>query len=326
VTNNWIFISIIAGLAAALLHISIVTLTPLSALLFYLAPLPLFIVGLRDGWRAAAAAAVVGALALTLLWNIQAGAYFLAATAAGPVVISRLALISRPVTAGANEGEATDGTMQWYPEGRLLLWMAAMAGALLTIVILLVGPDAESFRAALKEISATFTQPLLNSLPAEQQERFAELMDLLILLTPVAGAAAWFVSMTINLLLASRLLQAWKAALRPWAPFASLTFPRAAGAALAVSFAASVLPGTLGLIGSVFAAPLSAAFAILGLAVAHSLLLAHPSRVALLAGLYLALVLMSWIVAVPLILLGIAELGWNLRARARPAPPINRNT
>jgi len=60
--------------------------------------------------------------------------------------------------------------------------------------------------------------------------------------------------------------------------------------------------------------------------VIHYLLLDHPARTALLAGLYVALVLLSWLVVLPLIALGIVETGFNLRARSKPLPPVNRNT
>jgi Predicted membrane protein (DUF2232) len=325
IKHNRFLIAIIGGLAAALLHASVVTLTPLSALLFYLAPLPLFIVGLSFGWLPAAMSAAIGGGVLSGLWGVKTGAFFLIASAAGPVILTRLALINRPATAGGNEGEASDGRLLWYPEGRLLLWAAGLAGALLTLVILIMGPDAESFRAQLKTISEKFATALLTELPAQQQQGLAQFIDFLVMLAPMASAAAWLVAMTVNLLLASRLLKAWGMAIRPWAPFSSLKFPRLSAVALAGACALSLMPGTAGLIGSVYAAPLCTAFAILGLAVLHFLLLGHSARVPILAGLYGVLILLSWIVMVPLIALGLAELGWNLRARLRPLPPNNRN-
>ena len=324
--THWIFTAIIGGLAAALLHASVLTLTPLSALLFYLAPLPLFIVGFSGGWVTAAISAAVGGGVLAGLSGGKAGLFFLIASAAGPVILTRLALIHRPATAGGSEGEAAHGGVEWYPEGRLLLWAAVLAGALLTLVILLIGPDAESFRAALKELSAKFAEPLLKDMPAQQRPGFAQLVDFLAVLAPVASAAALLVALMANMLLASRLLKTFGMSLRPWAPFSSLAFPRLAGVALAGAGALSLMPGTAGLIGSVYAAPLCTAFAILGLAVIHYLLLNHSARVPLLAGLYAVLILLSWIVMVPLIALGVAELGFNLRARSRPLPPVNRNS
>jgi hypothetical protein len=288
--------------------------------------LPLFIVGLGQGWIPAAVGAAVGSGALATLWGAKAGLFFLIATAAGPVILSRLALIHRSATKAGLEGEASQGNMQWYPEGRLLLWAAALAGVLLTLVIILVGPDAETFQATLRDWSTKFAEPMFSGIPEGQRSGFTQLVDFIVALAPVASAAAWLVAIMGNLLLASRMLKAWGLSIRPWSPFSSLTFPRTAAVGLAASCAASFLPGTAGLIGSVFAAPLCTAFAILGLAVIHHLLLQHPARVPLLAGLYAALILLSWIVLLPLLVLGVADLGWNLRKRSSPLPPVNRNS
>jgi hypothetical protein len=320
--SSLLIFALLSGAAAAVLHASMILFTPLSALLFYLAPLPLFIAGLSQGWSAAAAGGVIGALTLGGLWGPKSGLFFFLATAVGPIFLSRLALVSRPAQGPASEGEAIGGGAQWYPEGRLLLWAAAMAGALLTLVILAFGPDAESFKSTLKQAAGHMTRPLAANIPAERQGEFQRFLDLLVLLAPAASAAAWLIAMTINLRLASRITVASGMSLRPWAPFSSLAFPRSSGLALAAACGLSLMPGTAGLFGMVFAAPLLTAFAILGLAVIHHLLLGHGARVPLLAGLYGALILMSWILVVPLIALGLAELGLNLRARFKPLPPV----
>jgi hypothetical protein len=316
--SNWILIAIMAGLATALLHASFVALTPLSFLLFYLAPLPLFLIGLSSGWVAALIGAAASAGALTVFWGAKIGLFFLLSTAVGPVVLSRLAFINRKSAAGAKEGEARDKGVEWYPEGRLLLWTAAMAGALLTLVILFMGP--ENFREALKQLSTSLATLLLKTLPPQQQTEPGHLVDFLVLIAPIALAAAWFARMAVNLLLGAQLITRWGKSPRPWSAFSALTFPRKAGFALAGACALTLFPGTLGLIGSVFAAPLCGAFAVLGLAVVHTLLEGHAARVALLAALYVALILLSWIVLLPLLALGVVEHGWNLRARFRLLP------
>lgn len=319
--SNWIIVAILSGLAAAVLHASVTSLTPLSALLFYLTPLPLLMAGLSHGWPAGMLSGAVGALALSSFWGVKTGLFFLAASAAAPVILSWLALTSRPAQGPGNEGEAFDQGRQWYPEGRLVLWAAVMAGALLTLAILSLGPDAESFRATLSQAATRVSQSLGAGMPAEQQAELAQWVDFMMQLAPAASAAAWVAGMTLNLIIASRLLRRLGMSIRPWAPFASLAFPRRAGLALAGACALSFMPGTTGLIGMVFAAPMLTAFAILGLAVVHHLLIGHSARVPLLTGLYGALVLMSWVLALPLVALGLAELGFGIRARLKRLPP-----
>ncbi len=96
----------------------------------------------------------VGALAMSGFGGVKTGLFFVAASAVGPVILSRLALTSRPSQGPGSEGEVTAQGLQWYPEGRLVLWAAAMAGGLLTLVILALGPDAKSFQAMLSEAAA----------------------------------------------------------------------------------------------------------------------------------------------------------------------------
>lgn len=314
--TNWIIVAVISGIAAAALHVSVIALSPLSVLLFYLAPLPLFIAGLSYGWVPAAVAAGVGSLATSGFLGFKSALFFLGASALGPLVITRLALIHRPAAQMPREGEAKDGNIEWYPEGRLLLWAAALAGTLLTVIIFIAGPDADSFHATLKEFSQKLTEPFIANIEDTQREGFRQFVDFLVLIAPLASAAAWFVATLLNFLMASRLLRAWNMSLRPWARFSSLAFPRSAGLALVAACAVSFLPGTAGLMGSVFAIPLCVAFAVLGLAVIHHLLQRSSSRIAILAGLYAALVFFNWIVALPLMALGIAELVWHVRARA----------
>ncbi len=313
--NFWIAIAVVAGLSAAVLHASGLTLSPLSFLLIYLAPLPLFLAGLGYGWLTAAAAAVVGSAATIPVLGARAGLFFLFSAGAAPVVLSRLALISRPIAHNSGEGEVEGSGVEWYPEGRLVLWTAALAGTFLTLVIVVAGPGLEAFRTQLKEFALEFTTSITGGMSPDERKALAGLPDLLVILAPLVGASAWLVFMLANMLMASRLLKRWGKSLRPWAAFSKLTFPPQSAIALAALCAASMLPGFIGVAAAVFAAPLATAFAILGLAVIHFLLRDHSARWPLLAGTYAALMLFSWLVMLPLVAVGLAETGWKLRAR-----------
>ena len=314
--SSWIAVSVIAGLAAALLHASVTMVSPLSFLLIYLAPLPLFLAGLANGWAPAAAAAVIGSVATAAVMGVRAGFFFLFSAGAAPAILSYLALISRPVNRQSREGEAEQASVEWYPEGRLVLWTAVLAGAFLTLIIVITGPDAETFRAQLKLFATEFTTAITGELAPAERVALSGLPDILVFIAPLIGASAWLVFMLANMLMASRMLKRWGGSLRPWASFSNLAFPPRAGIALVGLCAACLLPGSPGLIAGVFAAPLATAFAILGLAVIHFLLRNHAARVALLVGLYAALIMFSWLVMVPLAVLGLTETRWNLRALA----------
>lgn len=314
---NWIYVGIGAGLAAAALHSSVLVPSPLSIVLFYLAPLPLFLAGLGWGTISALIGGAAGAVAIVLGVGPRPALFFVGGTALAPLVLSHLALISRPKAgAAANEGEAADQDLEWYPEGRLVLWSTGMAGALMSAIVLAVGPDAESFRATLREMAEKVFDIVAQGRPPEQAEQLRPLVDLLVFAAPLVSASLWLVAMLVNLWAASRLLKASGRSLRPWAKFGALTFPPSASLLLALAVAAALLPGTLGLIGSIFAAVMTTAFAILGLAVLHGLIGRSPLRALLLVALYVSLFLLNWLMLVPLVLVALADLLFRLRNRA----------
>ncbi|HFB97644.1 MAG TPA: hypothetical protein ENJ62_00740 [Bryobacterales bacterium] len=131
----------------------------------------------------------------------------------------------------------------------------------------------------------------------------------------------WMFVMLANFWAAARLVAAFGYPQRPWAPFWRLTFHPRAMAALAAASFASFLPGTFGLIGEVFATALLVAFFILGLAVIHAVTLGNPWRHVLLAVLYLGLLLINWMLALPIVILGLADLAFGLRRRLRGDRP-----
>ena len=313
--NFWIAIAIVAGLSAAVLHASGLTLSPLSFLLIYLAPLPLFVAGLgygvgdcrssrrcggcRDGGRA---------------WHT------------GRTVFSALSRrgAGHPQPSGIDEPADRSQFRRRRGRGeRSRMVPGGSAGALDGCSGRRVSYPCHhchgSGRRGVPCPAQGFCRRVHDidnrrnvsggARGAHRAPRFT------VILAPLVGASAWLVFMLANMLLASRLLKRWGKSLRPWAAFSSLTFPPQSAIALAALCAASLLPGFLGVAAAVFAAPLATAFAILGLAVIHFLLRDHAARWPLLAGTYAALMLFSWLVMLPLVAVGLAETGWKLRAR-----------
>src|SRR5690606_41528247 len=98
--TNHLLIGAGSGLVTALLYSSVMTLSPLSMMLFYLAPLPLFIAGLGWGAYAAAVGALAGTLAISVVLGLITGLRIPVSEALPPVALSYLALLSRPLPAG----------------------------------------------------------------------------------------------------------------------------------------------------------------------------------------------------------------------------------
>ncbi len=313
-SRSWLVIAAAAGALSAFAFMGVIAPSLPAIVMYYLSPAPLFMAGLAFGATAALIAALIAAAAIFALLNFKAAAFYLVTTAIAPVILTWLALTSRPAAGGA-EGEAADESgREWYPEGRLLLWTSFMGGALMSLTAVMLGPRLEDFRATLRELAGRmFTA--MNAKAEMTAEQLQGLTSFVVNMTPLVATILWVLATLGNMWLAARLVRAFGYESRPWAPFWKLTFHPRAMAALAVASFASFLPGMAGLIGEIFAAALMAAFAILGLAVMHALTLGNPWRGMILGVLYAGLLVVNWLIALPLIVLALADLSFGLRAR-----------
>jgi hypothetical protein len=150
------------------------------------------------------------------------------------------------------------------------------------------------------------------------------MVTMMTFLLPIAAASIWLLATLINMKLGARILAAFDRGPRPWARFGALTFPRRAVWLLPAALAASMLPGILGVIGSVFAAAMFTAFALAGLAVLHGLTEGMSARAPLLGGLYLALILLNWLLLLPLAMLTMLDMAFGMRARTATNLPTDR--
>jgi len=324
---NWIVIAIVAGLASAVLHASVLVPSVISIVLFYLAPLPLFIAGLGWGPVVAAFGGLIGAAAMSVPAGLKGGVFFALSAGAAPFILSRLALINRPAQQALSvetEGEIADHGVQWYPEGRLVLWSAVMAAVLMSATIFLTGPDAASFQTLVRQSVVRVFDVVFENQPGVPRADLDKLIEFFVFALPMIAASIWLIATLANLWLAARILRKAGKSLRPWARFSNLAFPRRAGLALCVACLATLLPGTAGLIGWVFASAMMTAFVLLGLAVLHWLSDASPMRVLLLGALYLTLIVLNWLVYVPLVAIALADMMFGIRRRAGAAPPKGR--
>jgi hypothetical protein len=320
---NWIAVGILAGLAAAVLQAAVLYPSPLTMVAFYLSALPIFVVALGWGLSATAVAGLSGGLAIAAVAGAKPALAFLIGVALPPAILSWLALRSRPAdTAPPVEGEPQLHGRQWYPEGRLVLWAAAFAAGLTSLGILLIAPSVESFRTALEELITQMLAAMGEQVPGEELDQMVGFMTILL---PVAAASVWLLATLVNMKLGARILAAFDRSPRPWARFGALTFPRRAMWLLPLALATSMLPDMLGVIGSVFAAAMFTAFALAGLAVLHGLTEGMSARAPLLGGLYLALVLLNWLLLIPLAMLTLLDMAFNMRARTAGNLPTNRD-
>ncbi|HEY7245471.1 MAG TPA: DUF2232 domain-containing protein [Xanthobacteraceae bacterium] len=281
-----------AGIAAGLLFASLATGPVTAILLFYVAPLPIFIATL--GWSHIAG--LVAATSATAVLAIVSGAFFLPV----PVIsfaawwLGYLALLARPT-------HDDEGKVEWYPVGRLVLW-AAMLGTLVVVAAVpSFGTDQQTLQAGLRKSYGRLL-------------RDPSLVELLVIAAPPAAAAVSTLLNVFNLWLAGRVVRISGRLTRPWPSLPALALPPQAWGLLVVALGGSFLPGLFGILSGVWAASLVMVFAILGFAVLHWVTQGMGVRTLLLACVYAGAAMLGWpLLAVAL--LGVAESMFNIRAR-----------
>lgn len=306
-----LIIGSLAGIASAVLVLTAAS-GSLGILLGYLAPLPLFFAGLTHGVTAVGIAGAVGTL-VSGFNGLLAGSVYLATFAAPVALVVRQALLARPATEASAGADVSDG-LEWYPVGRLVLWLAGWSLGLFAVALLLTA-DREG---GLPEL----LQPLLTQFLSVMQQDAGQGADLeamarrLALLMPAVFGVSWLVMMTINGTLAQGMAVLLKQNRRPTPLYRSFTLSRPLAVALVAAIvAAAVLPGDVAFIGGTVAAILAFPFFLQGLAVVHGLAAKAALPGLVLAAFYAALVVAGALVGILVVILGFIEEWAGFRRR-----------
>jgi hypothetical protein len=323
-TRYWLQIGLVgigAGLCSALLVASVLSGSPLSVALLYLAPLPILIAALGWSHWAALAAGAIAAITLALAFGRLSPLIFFSIGVGLPAWwLGYLALLARPHGANGAPGEpAAPDALEWYPIGRLVLWSALLSAVLVAAALLQFGGNAAIIRAT---FHANFRMLVAEQTHVATPDAATEaVITAIVFLLPAAAAALTTLIQLFNLWLAARIVRISGRLRRPWPELAELRFPAATTVALAAALAACFVPGNVGMFAQLPTASLLIAYAAVGCAVIHAITRPLPIRAMLLGGLYAAIAVLGW----PLLLaalLGLADVALDLRARfATGAPP-----
>jgi len=320
--NNWLVIGILAGIASGVLYFSAAAGNVVGMMLASFASFPLFVAGL--GWGPPTVLLGVGVLLVGYAFTLGINAGFGASLAIGaaPILVTWLALQNRPAAASPSaEGEVADSGVEWYPEGRLVVWMALLAAAGISLFVLLNSSGPGGFLANMN----TQLEPLFKALGeqpnAPPAEQLAQLKQVIVAALPGAMSAVTVLSMVVSLALAIAVVKRSGIGLRPWASFGELRFPRWSVWVLSSAAIATFLPGLAGTLAWVVASAMFSAFVVLGLAVIHGLTAGNPMQPMLLGLLYMLLIFFNVVVCFPLILLAMTDQAFNLRSRSKQQPP-----
>ena len=307
-------IGISAGAATALLFASAASGSPLAVLLTQLAPLPILIVALGWSHWAAFVAAAIASLVLAAVLSRFFLIAFLVSVGLPAWWLGYLALLARPAE------RPTEGGLDWYPAGRLVVWAAILGALIIVVAILNVSTDADTFNQVVrKAIERMLTELNRRSEAPGDMTRAA---DLLVAALPGAAGVFHTLTLIINLWLAARIVSISGRLRRPVPDIAAMQFPAFAPVVTGTAFAVSFLPGMIGIAAGVLAASMLTVYAVLGFAVLHKITRGASNRPLVLGGAYAAL-LFVWPVLF-MTLLGLADTAFDLRGRvARRGGPTN---
>lgn len=306
------------GAAGAALYLAVLTGSPGSLILVYLAQLPLFAAGLWLGVGAAATAALTASAVLLAASDFVAAALFAGLYAAPVVVLVRQALLAR---------KGPGGAIEWYPPGLLAAWLTGLGLAAFAAALLLAGgPD--GIEAMLRGALA----PAVGHFADETGAGRDALIDALVLVVPGVAAASWMVMTASNATLAQGVLARFGAAWRPSPDLAALSLPMWIPGLLAVAALAAAVGGpgwflgvNMRFLGVNVMILLMIPFCLAGLAVLHTLArrLARP-QVPLVA-FYVLAGLFGWPLLV-IAVLGVLDAPLGLRRRLAPPRSIGGKT
>jgi hypothetical protein len=304
-----------AGLVSALLFTVVITGSPLALLLSYVAPLPVFIAALGWNHRAGLVAAAFGTAAVAVVLKVPLGIAFAVGAALPAWWIAYLVLLAR------NDGA---GVSEWYPLGRLLVWIAAIAALVTVGGALAISTDFETYRNVMTrglQLVLSGGDGIGPAMRLPSGVDVADLASRLAFMVPIAAGASFVPMIVANLWLAAKAVQVSGRLPRPWPFIPATRLPAKAVAALGAGLALSFAGGFVGLAGGAITGALVAAFGLTGLAAIHDLSRDRPWRMPTLFAIYLALLIMLITVFPFLALLGIADALIDLRRRRPPAPP-----
>jgi hypothetical protein len=317
-----LLIALAAGCASALMFASIVSGALISLLLLYFAPLPLMVAALGWGPLAATIGGILAATGLGAVFGLPFCIAFTVMMALPAWWLGHLALLGRPAanaTPSGNGAVPVSPTLEWYPIGRILLWIAGFAVLTTMATLLTFGTDAATITETLRAGLLRILGPRGTASGDELKQR----IDAVVMIAPAAAANSTMTMLVLNLWLAAKITATSGRLHRPWPVLKSTELPPMTLAALMAAIAFCFAGGLLAMLAQTVTAALLLTYALTGLAVLHTLTLGLKSRALWLGCSYALLVVSGGWLAVTMVILGIADAIFGLRQRylrGRPPP------
>jgi hypothetical protein len=313
-----VLIGLAAGAASALMFASIISGALISLLLLYLAPLPLMVAAIGWGPLCAAIGGIAASISIGAILGLPLGIAFAIGVALPGWWLGHLVLLGRPAASAASSGNGAaliEPDLEWYPIGRILLWIAGFAALTTIAALLTIGTDAATITDTLRRgLTRYFNEP--------SSTEVQQLIGALVALAPIAAVTIAVPTLTLNLWLAAKITATSGKLHRPWPDLRAAALPPLTLAVLCIAMALCFTGGLSAIFAKIITSALMMAYAFTGFAVLHTLTLAVKSRAFWLGSTYTIVVLFGWPVLV-VITLGLADAAFGLRQRywrSRPPP------
>ena len=313
--TNYLIIGIIAGLCTALLNLSgyVGGMFGLGIFLIILSPLPLMIASLGWGSFTGLIAVLSSGVALSLLISPLAGLIFMVVNSIPPWWLARLTTL--------NQTNSETGEVIWYPIDRLLIWIASIACVTSVAMFIPFGFSLDQYRDTISAMMNEVYKAQQLSLPQGTALTIDDIVSMITWMAPMASVLMVIFSSVVNLYLAGKVVQKSGRLQRPWPNLHQLTLPPVVVFIFLVGFALMfTLSGLPQILAQIVAAAFGTALLLVGLSVLHYMTRQSPARLVILWTTYFLLAIFQWI-GVVLILLGSAEIFFNIRSR-KPGGPL----
>jgi hypothetical protein len=298
-----ILIAAAGGGVSALAALAFLAGSPAALVFVYVAPLPLFLVGLGLGPAAGMVAGASGVAVAGLTGGLVSAMMYGFVHALPACFASRQALVRRLGPGGASE---------WYPLGGILAWLSLLAIATLLASALagqMLGSGTQALVASHLEQGFRLMVPQL----AEAERR--AFVDSLTPMFPGAVGASWVIMATVNGVLAQGVLARMGYNLRPGFSFRTFDLPPWASWPLVGAAAVALLgPGELQYLGRNGALIAAVPYFLLGVVVVHALARWRDLPALPLIVFYVVVAISDW-AKLGVAALGVAEHWVGLRGR-----------
>ena len=299
---------------------SIISGALISLLLFYLAPLPLMVAAIGWGPLSAGIGGIAAACGLGVTFGLPYCIAYALMVALPAWWLGHLVLLGRPAAIGASPGDGAApaaADLEWYPVGRILLWISGFVALTTFGALLTWGTDAATINGALRDGLLRLVSALGEPVSSETEP----VIEAVVVVVPVVASIVAMPILTLNLWLAARIAATSGRLHRPWPDLKTVALPPMTLVALCIAVALCFSGGLSAMLAVVVTSALMMAYALTGFAVLHTVTQTLRSRAFWLGSTYAVVVMFVWPV-LAMVVLGLADAVFGFRQRyLRQRPP-----